>query len=140
MTEENHAISNAQGWASTIVELYHANEKLEEDDSQVVEVDGEKYHSVDELLDRVQEMPLSVQVREDWKDPGAEGEVTEFNILLSTGGPALRIIGDLDQNNQPANPQMQWQDWGTPWTDFDSDLEDASEALAWFCEQFYFGD
>lgn len=50
-------------------------------------------------------------------------------VLLSTGGPALRIIGGLDEYGQPNEPRLQWQDWGTPWTDHHISEESEREAL-----------
>lgn len=140
MDKENHAIENAKCWMLTIVEFYHGFQALDSREKDVVEIDDELYDSVEKIRERINELPLSVQVREDWHDVGDKGEVAEFNVLLSTGGPALRIVGDLDQNNCPADPKLQWQDWGTPWTDYDSDLEDSADALQWFVEQFYYGE
>ena len=89
--------------------------------------------------ERIQECPLEVSVRTGWHSPGSKAEDEEFLILLSTGGPALRIVGDLGRYNQPENPRLQFQDWGTPWTDFSTD-GDEDEALEKFCTQFYFGE
>jgi len=33
---------------------------------------------------------------------------------------------------------MQWQDWGTPWTNYLNDSDENS--LLKFCQQFYFGE
>jgi len=87
----------------------------------------------------IQEDPLSVQVRGDWGDPGSDDLATpvEFEILLCTGGPAVRIIGDLDRGS-PSRPRIQHQDWGTPWTEYFP--ANGSEALQTYCEQFYYGD
>ena len=62
----------------------------------------------------------------------------EFKNLLTWGGAALRIIGELD-NYGPVNPKLQFQDWGTPWTDFEIKTESQQDALNWFCNCFYFG-
>ena len=51
---------------------------------------------------RIQEDPLSVEVRADWHAVGAEqSSATEFRIELCTGGPAVRIIGDLSLGHTP---------------------------------------
>ena len=71
-------------------------------------------------------------------EDGAKAE--EFEILLCTGGPACRIIGDLDQHGQPDRPRLQYQDWGTPWTELVSISSDEREALQTYCQQFYFGE
>ncbi len=40
-----------------------------------------------------------------------------YMILLSTGGPATRIIGELDEHGQPTTATFQFQDWFLPWTE-----------------------
>lgn len=53
----------------------------------------------DEARQRIQEDPLSVEVRKDWYTPGDEPEKpSEFCILLCTGGPAVRLLGDLNEH------------------------------------------
>jgi len=139
--ETNHAEQNAIGHASSMIEAYHLHQKFEEDrHCGPLDYDGSEVNDDDELRERVQEEALSVQVRGPFHDPGAKVEDDEFEILLSTGGPALRIIGDLGRFNQPERPKMEWQDWGTAWTFFYSDLEDYEDALTWFCSCFYFGE
>lgn len=92
--------------------------------------------SEDEARERIEQDALSVEVRSDWQSVGETLEPTEFCILLATGGPAVRIVGDLD-NGSPSRPRLQVQDWGTPWTEYFA--IDISTLLA-YCECFYFGD
>jgi hypothetical protein len=80
--------------------------------------------SEDEAQTRIYEDPLSVQVRSDWTDPGATMVAGEFMILLCTGGPAVRIVGELDDNGDPARAWMEFQDWGTPWTRYGAASQD----------------
>lgn len=101
-------------------------------------VDGEIFENVEDVCTRIQESPLSVQVREGWHNPGEAGELEDFEILLSTGGPALRIMGELDEHKQPHRAWLEYQDWGTPWTHHY--VEGLSDALLTFCTQFYFGE
>ncbi len=90
----------------------------------------------------IDERPLSVEVRSDWIPAGdmsqSGHEPVEYCILLGTGGPASRIVGDLE-NCQPKNAIYQHQDWGKPWTaaQLSSDEE---ETLREWAAQFYFGD
>ena len=70
----------------------------------------------DEARDRIMEDPLEVQVRSDWTNPGEEMTPSEFMVLLCTGGPAVRIVGELDQYGEPCRAWLEYQDWGTPWT------------------------
>ena len=88
----------------------------------------------------ISEDPLSVQVRSDWGDIGAELEPAEFEILLSTGGPASRIVGELNQYKWPTRPRLQHQDWFTPWTEYLDATDAQNEALDWYCGMFYFGE
>jgi hypothetical protein len=110
------------------------------------------YHDADEAAQRIQEDALSVQVRTGWHTPNEPGgnDPAEFEILLCTGGPAVRIVGDLDQYAEPYRARLEHQDWGTPWTEyrphFDPDPETISarlnayqKTLLGYCRQFYFG-
>jgi hypothetical protein len=162
MSDKNeHAIGNARGWSETIAALVGALEvdydRLEElqamdaadmgEDEKIeleelvamATVDGDLFEDADAVRERIQESPLSVEVRSDWRAPGDDdGDPVEFQILLSTGGPALRIMGELDEHKQPHRAWLEWQDWGTPWTHH---YEDGfAPVLLKFCEQFYFGE
>lgn len=91
----------------------------------------------DAARDRILDDALSVLVREDWHTPGqASDEFGKYQILISTGGPATRIIGDLNQYGEPENATLQAQDWFQPWTDYTGADENILLAYA---TQFYFG-
>lgn len=85
---------------------------------------------------RIYESPLSIQVRSGWYDPGAgNGQVPEeFEILLCTGGPAVRIIGGLNEGI-PHSAWLEYQNWGTPWTRCFSAEQ---EVLLRYSQQFHF--
>jgi len=139
MSEQNHAIGNANAWLGTIRDIMAGIRKLESG-AESVTVDGETFDDADALRDRIQEQPLSVQVRSAWHNPGAEGvKPAEFEILLSTGGPALRLIGDLDEYGQPESAALEWQDWGTPWTRLPVSDKRADDLRA-YAATFYFGE
>lgn len=70
----------------------------------------------DEARQRIEDDPLSVQVRSGWHSVGELAEDEEFEILLCTGGPAVRIVGELDRGT-PTRCWMECQDWFTPWTE-----------------------
>ena len=102
-------------------------------------IDGDLQESDETARERIQESPLSVQVRSGWYTPGErEQEPEEFEILLSTGGPALRIRGELDEHAQPCRAWLEYQDWGTPWTEYHGEGLEHSNLMT-FCQQFYFG-
>ena len=127
--KENHALNNAKGHIKNMVQDFKKDqifENLKDFDSQ------------DQLRESVLNSALSVEFRSGWYSSLDDELVPEeFKILLTWGGPALRIIGELD-NYGPVNPKLQFQDWGTPWTDFEI-TEDQEKALNWFCNCFYFG-
>lgn len=91
----------------------------------------------DDFEQRINDYPLSVCVRSGWQMAGEALEAAEYEILLSTGGPAERIMGDLDAFGGPADARFEYQDWGTPWHNPDPD--DDGTFLR-FAQQFYLGD
>jgi hypothetical protein len=103
--------------------------------TEAATLDGELVDA-ETARERIQERPLSVQVRSGWTDPGGEMEAAEFEVLLTTGGPALRIIGELDEHNEPDRAWLEYQDWGTPWTRY---FPTEQETLLSFCRCLYFG-
>jgi len=93
----------------------------------------------DEARERIQEDPLSVQVRSGWYSPGEiDNKPEEFEILLSTGGPAVRILGELDEYGHPSRAWLEVQDWGTPWTHYFE--PGAGDVLLEYAGHFYFGE
>jgi hypothetical protein len=95
----------------------------------------------DRVRDEIHEDPLSVLVRSGWHEPGKKsGEPEEFEILLCTGGPAVRLIGTLNRYCEPESVAMQVQDWFEPWTEFvPASDEDCDEVLLAYARCFYFG-
>jgi hypothetical protein len=128
--EANRYDITAPSWA-------HANEDDAEELKDLEEAAGEN-ESADQARDRIMEDPLSLQVRSDWHSPGEEAEPAEYELLLSTGGPAVRIIGDLDRG-EPTSATLQTQDWGTPWTNYREEAGD-DDALMTYVRCFYFGE
>lgn len=127
----------ARAQVASIVEMLEAYDRAAESDD-VVKFDGEEL-TADEIIERMQENALAVEIRPGWRMVGqTESEADmEFAILLCTGGPAVRIIGDLDRWNEPDRARVQHQDWVTPWTElFDYDRD----AVLRYCQFFYFGE
>ena len=97
------------------------------------EIDGQ------DPAERIHEDPLSVEVRSDWHSPGdGNDKPTEYNILLCTGGPAVRIIGELDEHGQPETATIEYQDWFTPWERYGDTSDEEDEALLTYAQQFYY--
>jgi hypothetical protein len=129
MTEDRlkHAKEQGQAQYDSIRELV---EQLREDED------------CDRAREAILEDALSVLVRSGWYAPGSDaGEPEEFEILLCTGGPAVRLIGTLDNYGEPDSVGMQVQDWFQPWTDFDPATGDEDEdVLLTYARCFYFGE
>ncbi len=134
-TKQNHALQNAKGHIESIVANFEDFTFLES--LQVTTQEDE--NKLDEIRESINNSALSVEFRSGWSTNSEKLEVEEFKILLTWGGPALRVIGDLDQYKQTENIKLQFQDWGTPWTDFQLS-ENQENALNWFCNCFYFGE
>lgn len=95
------------------------------------------YHDREAAEQRIQEDPLCVELRSGWYTPGSEPEPEEYTILLCTGGPACRIIGDLDERGDPRTARIEHQDWFTPWTEYRMDSEEESDVVT-YARQFMF--
>jgi len=137
--KENHALTNCRGQLESIKELYKEFKKQEDLEALGVGSNVANWTS-EGIREKAQDEALSVEFRSGWyssPESIADLKPEEFKILLAWGGPALRIIGELDEYG-PVNPKLQFQDWGTPWTDFEI-TEDQQKALNWFCNCFYFG-
>lgn len=95
--------------------------------------------TAEQLEERARELPLSVLVRTDWMGPDARRpEWAEFELLLSTGGPALRLVGQLYAYQPDGWPRLEVQDWGTPWTLYGGPVD--RDALVWFAGLFWYGE
>lgn len=111
------------------------------------EVDGDEYQSLkeyagdceseEEARERIQEDALSVEVRSGWSSLGDSLSAEEFCILLTTGGPAVRIRGELDEHLEPHRAWLEVQDWGTPWTQY---FKAKQETLLAYAQCFCFGE
>jgi hypothetical protein len=134
MTDDKRAEMQAVTQVEGIIEM---TSPLLSDDS----TDKEK----EDAMQAIQEDPLGVAVRSGWVSDGDERmEPEEFQILLCTGGPAVRLIGSL-RRGEPHDVYVEYQDWGTPWTSlnirkhFGDKSKAAITAIEMYCSQFYFG-
>lgn len=136
-TKQNHALTNCKGQLEEIIDL-HKRFNFDETDDEARE----------DIEQEARDMALDVCYRsQDWVEVGRNEsfEPTQGRILLTTGGPACQVVCDLE-NNWPSNPEIQWQDWGTPWThtriktELGIDYDTAYEALVWFINLFWWGE
>jgi hypothetical protein len=93
------------------------NEDDAEELKELEEAAG-KCKDEDDARTRIEEDALSVEVRSGWVSLGEEMTADEFCILLTTGGPAVRIRGELDEHAEPYRAWLEVQDWGKPWTQY----------------------
>jgi len=122
----SHSESQAKAQLESITEMVSAldtnNEKKREDAKQ-----------------RIQEDALEVSVRSGWHTPGKTGDDAQYLILLCTGDPVVRIIGDLTSYSEPETATIEHQDWGTPWKEYSLTAEEEETVLT-YARQFYFGN
>jgi len=124
--EDTRAKDQARAQLDSIMEMVNALNKGEEIDEQ-------------DPHEAIQEDPLSVEVRLDWHSPGdGNDKPTEYNILLCTGGPAVRIIGELDEYGEPETAKLEYQDWFTPWVRYANTSSEEDEALLTYAREFYY--
>jgi hypothetical protein len=100
-----------------------------------LEAEAGEAESREDAERRIAEDPLSIEVRSGWTSLGEPLEAEDFNILLATGGPAVRIVGELSQG-EPSRAWLEVQDWFTPWTEY---VGASQDVLLTYARQFYFG-
>lgn len=83
------------------------------------------------------EYPLSVEVRSGWTVPGQKLEPVEYRIILTTGGPAVEIRGDLDLEGAPATARLLHAEAFEDWQEL---CEADEEVLLEFASKFYYDD
>ena len=91
---------------------------LEEDDLKTLQELTEQAadcESQDEALERLENNPLEILYRSNWEYDPDHFTPSEFVILLCSGGPAVRIRGELNHNGHPSRAWVEYQEWGTPW-------------------------
>lgn len=153
--EDKLASARRQGQAQfdSIKEMVEALRKANEEE-------GNKEFSEDAIEDArraIEEDALSVQVRSDWFEPCSgqkDRKAHEYEILLCTGGPACRIIGELNEHGEPETARLEVQDWFQPWTQIrpfvsgeprdgrldDTTVFDSEPILLEYARCFYFGE
>ena len=100
--------------------------------------DIDEYHDEEQARQNIWEDPLDVSVRSDWHSLGGDSGNAEYKILLCTGGPAVRIIGNLNEHQEPETARLEYQDWGTEWAEYPLDSEQEEILLRYARECYYF--
>jgi hypothetical protein len=132
-SEMSDLADNSMGYSSD-EGIEGAKEWLQENPKPFDDIDN-----ADDAADHLREDALEVLVRTDWHYYGSTDiqTPTEFCILLCTGGPAVRIIGELDEDGSPMRAWLEYQDWGTPWTHL---YIEGSNAILCRYASYYLGD
>lgn len=132
MTDENRLKDLHTSTIATLAELAETlRDAIESNDRDAIE-------AAERAID---EDPLEIRVRSGWHCPGEQpGKPEEFEILLSTGGPAMRIRGQLDYYGQPETFHVEVQDWFQPWQSFGINADQGDLIRDYYLSQFYFGE
>lgn len=122
--EKDHAKDQASAQLESIREMVKA-----------LGVNGDE-----DAINVIHEDALSVEVRTGWYEAGqANHKAEEFKILLCTGGPAVRIIGTLSEHAEPESARIEYQDWGTPWTEYRLTADEERDVIR-YASCFYYGE
>tara|TARA_R110002012_G_C11218627_1_gene562313 strand:+ start:47 stop:514 length:468 start_codon:yes stop_codon:yes gene_type:complete len=150
-TETSNAAKSAQSTAEIIEALYELSfwnvapddnsDPLSEDAADLLR-EMSSYRAPgtqDELQDAVGTYACQMALSATTDEQNENLEPDQFEILLSWGGPSVRILGELDRGSVAwqagRRPVIQHQDWFVPWTE--SAYVVNTDALLWFCEFFY---
>ena len=106
---------------------------IEEFTELMAKLEGDNDDARQEAIERLDEMPLSIMVRDGWRDPFGQAQdgPEEFEILLGTGGPATRIWGTFGQYGVD-HAELQYQDWFKPWTEIQRENSKLIHSVASF--------
>lgn len=127
MKDDDSARDQAKAQLAGVIEMVRAYESAQDDEEE-------------KAREAIEQDALSVDVRTSWQSVGDKPQYEEYRILLCTGGPAVQIAGDLNVHGEPHTARLQYQDWGTPWTDLPLTGDDDEEALLKYAQCFYFGE
>lgn len=120
--KEDHAKEQAAAQLSSIKSMLDDVKAAEE-----IESEKEREEKTEEAREAITEDALEA------------GKLNQYFILLCTGGPAVRIVGNLDDHNEPETARLEYQDWGTPWTAYPCRSDD-EDALLEYARYYYFGE
>lgn len=93
--EDENAAPDGPGHASAAEAWAAANPDEAEELAELEKAAGD-CEDREEAERRIQEDPLSLEFRSGWVTSKDEMEPEEFKLLLSTGGPAVQIIGEIN--------------------------------------------
>jgi len=124
--DATQAEMNKLGWGD---EMQAELEELEDD------ADG--CTNLDDAERALLESALDVGVRSGWTNPAEKLEASEFMILLSTGGPSVRIVGELDAHGIPDRAWIEYCNWGITWRELCAITSEERELILAYCQHFF---
>ena len=136
---DDSAKNQARAQLESIIEMVDALDYVVDNGGEI-EIDEGWPLDEEGVRTKIQEDPLSIEVRSDWETDGSNLRAGEFRILLCTGGPAVQIVGSLGEHKEPEKARIEYQDWGTPWTEYEEMTREEETKLISYCREFYFGD
>lgn len=98
------------------------------------------WRSEETAREEIENDALEITVRPGWENVGSkEWNLAEYRILITTGGPAVRIVGELgEDSHEPETARIEGQDWYTPWVALRTNEADTAILLD-YARVFYFG-
>ena len=90
--------------------------------------------------ERINEDALEVMIRSSWHTPGRDSVDVpiEYCILLCTAGPAVRIVGDLNEYGEPVSARIEHQDRLNPFETWVGNCGSVEKILLAYARCFYF--
>ena len=134
--EDENAAPDGPGYKND-AEAWAAENPEDAEELRQLEEDAGDCKSRDDAEERIHEDPLSLQFRSDWCASKEEMEPAEYELLLSTGGPATRIIGEV-RDGEAHSARLEAQDWFMPWIEYVTTGSD-HEALLTYARCFCMG-
>lgn len=92
--------------------------------------------SEEEARRRITEDPLSIRVFGERID--GRWEADRFEILLTDGGPSVKIVGELNDSAEPIHAWLEVRDWGKEWTEYYT--PGIGDTLVTYASCFLFGE
>jgi hypothetical protein len=141
--QDNNGRASALATAEHVAQLHALwlwlNDGGEADDDDAPQVDDpEGLDTQEDVEERARELALSclVSSTEQVEPNQWPPDPDRFEVLTSTGGPAVRLVGEL-RDGVPHSCEWEGQDWFTPWVSVhDQTTGEQDDACEWFAELF----
>ena len=92
--------------------------------------------------ERINGEALEVMIRSSWHTPGKDSVDVpiEYCILLCTAGPAVRIVGDLNEYGEPVSARIEHQDGLNPFETWVGNCGSVKKILLAYARCFNLGE